>query len=70
MKGMNNSMEKRLLLKPAAKVLGLSENYLRTEARACRIPFIKVGNRYLFDINQVEEFLKNKALESMKLGGN
>lgn len=58
-------MNKRLLVNQAAHVLGVSSHYLRTEIKAGRIPYLKAGNRYILDIEQVEEFLKNKAIENM-----
>lgn len=58
-------MAQRLLLKAAAKELQLSEHFLRSEARAGRMPHIKVGNRYVFDIEIVNEHLKTKAMRSM-----
>ena len=37
-----------------------------TEARAGRIPHFRAGNRYIFDVEQVDEFLKRKALDIVK----
>ena len=59
-------MAKRLLLNPAADALGVTPHFLRTEAKAERIPHLKCGNRYIFDIEQVEEWLKKKALDNVK----
>jgi excisionase family DNA binding protein len=59
-------MIRRLLLNEAAKELGVSPHYLRVEAKAGRLPHLRVGNRFLFPIEQVEEFLKQKALENVK----
>lgn len=56
----------RMLLKDAAKALGVSKHFLYTEARAGRIPHFRAGNRYIFDIEQVDEFLRQKALESVR----
>lgn len=63
-------MSKRLLLKEAAKVLGMSQHYLRTEIKAGRLPYLCAGNRYILDVEQVEEFLKDKALENMESNCN
>lgn len=60
----------RMLLKDAAKALGVSKHFLYTEARAGRIPHFRAGNRYIFDIEQVDEFLRQKALENVKEGKN
>jgi excisionase family DNA binding protein len=59
-------MSKRLLLNRAAEALGVTEHYLRTEIKAGRIPYLMAGNRYIIDVEQVEEFLKNKAMGNMK----
>lgn len=56
----------RMLLKDAAKALGVSKHFLYTEARAGRIPHFRAGNRYIFDVEQVNEFLKQKALENVR----
>jgi excisionase family DNA binding protein len=60
-------MAKRLLLNPAAEALGVTPHFLRTEAKAERIPHIRCGNRYLFDVDQVEEFLKQRAIANVKI---
>jgi hypothetical protein len=62
-------MGRRAYLKQTAKELGVAEYYLRNEAKAKRMPCIMCGNRYIFDIEQCEEFLKNKALENIKNDG-
>ncbi|MBU3075621.1 excisionase family DNA-binding protein [Clostridium estertheticum] len=59
-------MSKRLLLNQAAEALGVTAHYLRMEVKAGRMPYLRVGNRYVIDVEQVEEFLKNKAMENMK----
>ncbi len=56
----------RMLLKDAAEALGVSKHFLYAEARAGRIPHFRAGNRYIFDVEQVDEFLKQKALESVR----
>lgn len=63
-------MAKRMLLKDAAEALGVSRHFLYTEARAGRIPHFRAGNRYIFDIEQVDEFLKRKALENVREENN
>jgi len=59
-------MSRRMLLKEAAEALGVSRHFLYTEARAGRIPHFRAGNRYIFDVEQVDEFLRQKALESVR----
>jgi len=53
-------------IKNTAKILGISEYFLRTEAKAGRIPCYKSGKTYIFDISQLEEFLKNRAMENIR----
>ena len=60
----------RMLLKDAAKALGVSKHFLYTEARAGRVPHFRAGNRYIFDVEQVDEFLKKKALENVRADDN
>jgi len=55
-----------MLLKDAAEALGVSKHFLYTQARAGKIPHFRAGNRYIFDIEQVDEFLKQKALENVR----
>jgi excisionase family DNA binding protein len=62
-------MGKKALLKDAAKAVGLTRNALYRMARAGEVPYIRVGGargRYVFDIEQLEEFLKQKALENVR----
>lgn len=59
-------MSKRMLLKQAAVELGLSPHYLRAEIKGGRIPYLMAGNRYILDIQLVEEYLKYKAFENMQ----
>lgn len=59
-------MSKRMLLTQAAAELGVTPHFLRLEAKAGRIPYIMAGNRYIFDVEQCEQFLKAKALENME----
>lgn len=58
-------MARRLLIGLAAKELGVSEHFLRTEIRAGRIPYISAGNRYIVDPEQVDQVLRNRALDNM-----
>ena len=58
-------MSRRLLLNQAAEVLGVTVHYLRTEVKAGRMPYLRAGNRYIIDVEQAENFLKNKAIQNM-----
>ncbi len=59
-------MARRATLVEAAERLGLSRHYLYTEARAGKIPCLKAGSRYVFDVEQVDEFLKKKCMEQIR----
>jgi excisionase family DNA binding protein len=52
-------------LKETAKQLGLSEYFLRSEAKAGRIPFYRSGGSYIFDVEQLDQFLKDRAMANM-----
>lgn len=59
----------KALLKEAAAAVGLSKHALYKMAKAGEIPCIRIGGprgRYLFDIEQLEDFLKQKALENVR----
>jgi excisionase family DNA binding protein len=58
-------MSKRAYLKETAEALGISQWALRGMAKSGEIPCWKTGNRYIFDIQQCEEFLNNKAMENV-----
>lgn len=59
-------MSKKAYLKVAAIELGLTEYQLRRMAKEHKIPFLMSGNRYVFDIELCEEFLKNEAIQNAK----
>lgn len=40
---------------------GLSASWLRAEAQANRIPFIRMGRRWMFNIDAVEQSLLERA---------
>ena len=62
-------MGKKALLEGAAKAVGLKKSSLYRMARAGEVPYIRIGGprgRYVFDIEQLEEFLKQKSLENVR----
>lgn len=59
-------MSKKSYLKVAAIELGLKEYQLRRMAKEHKVPFLMCGNRYVFDIELCEEFLKNEAIQNAK----
>lgn len=59
-------MTQKALLKQAAAAVGLSCNALYWMARRGEVPHIRIGNRYVFDIQQLEEHLRTMALNNVK----
>jgi hypothetical protein len=59
-------MSRRMYLNDAAKALEVAPYALRTMAKTGGIPCWKSGNRYIFDIEQCEEYLRNKAMENVE----
>jgi hypothetical protein len=55
-----------MLIKELHDTIGLTEWDIRQRAKTGRIPCLKSGNRYIFDIDLVEEFLKNEAMNNVK----
>jgi excisionase family DNA binding protein len=64
-----NCMDKPLTIKVAASTIGLSEDALRKAARNGTIPCLKIGNRYLFYLDQVLDLLRSQAQTNVKQGG-
>ena len=59
-------MGTRALLNATAEALGITPHRLRVMAKNGEIPVLKCGAKYVFDIEQCEIFLKNKAMENVK----
>ncbi|MEQ8197519.1 MAG: helix-turn-helix domain-containing protein [Clostridiaceae bacterium] len=59
-------MGKKALLREASEITGMSKWFLRQGARNGTIPCIKSGNRYVFDLELLDEYLKNMAIENTK----
>ncbi len=55
----------KTLLKQAAHAVGLSVNALYWMARRGEVPHLRIGNRYVFDTEQLQEHLRQKALKNM-----
>jgi hypothetical protein len=53
-----------LSLPRMARRLGVTQDWLRSEADAGRVPCLKAGKRYLFNAAAVAETLATKAAES------
>ncbi len=59
-------MGRKAYIRQAAEELGLTEYQLRRMAKEGKVPFLKSGVKYIFDIELCEEFLRNQALENIK----
>lgn len=57
----------KINLKDCADALGVSKHYLRTEAAAGRIPHFKSGNKYYFDLEQVDAYLNDLSMEQVRI---
>jgi hypothetical protein len=50
-----------LPLGPTARLLSVPANWLRAEADAGRLPHLRAGSQYLFDVDTVERLLLERA---------
>lgn len=60
-------MGRKAYIKQAAVELGLTEYQLRRMAKEGKLPFLKSGVKFIFDIKLCEEALKKQALENMRI---
>ena len=49
-------------IKGASRYMSISENTLSYLVKELRIPFCRVGRLIRFDLNEIDEFMKNKAV--------
>ena len=54
-------------MKEASEYLGISYWLINQLVRKKQIPYCKVGGKYLFRVQALDEYLKNMEQESMKL---
>lgn len=54
-------MNELLTLSRLARRMGVPATWLRTEADAGRIPCLRAGRRYLFDLSAVQRELSDRA---------
>ncbi len=59
-------MGKKMYIKELAEVTGLTDYQLRRMTKGGNLPFIKSGNRYIYDQDLVEEALRNMALANIQ----
>lgn len=60
-------MGRKAYIKQTAVELGLTEYQLRRMAKEGKLPFLKSGVKFIFDIELCEEALKKQALENMRI---
>jgi hypothetical protein len=66
-------MARKALLTEAAGKVGLTKNALYTLARAGKVPHLRIGGkrgRYVFDLQLLEEALREMALANVKQSEN
>lgn len=61
-------MSELLSLSRLARRLGVTQQWLRDQADAGKIPCLKAGNRYLFNPVAVQEALAAKATQTLQGG--
>lgn len=61
-------MSDLLSLSRMARRLGVTQQWLRDQADAGKIPCLKAGNRYLFNPVAVQETLATKAARTLQGG--
>ena len=54
-----------LTMKEASEYLGISYWLINQLVRKQQIPYCKVGGKYLFRVQALDEYLKNMELQSM-----
>lgn len=59
-------MGRKAYLAQAAEALDLTPYQLRRMAKEGRVPFLKSGVKYIFDVDLCEESLKSQAMANMK----
>lgn len=59
-------MGRKAYIKQAAEEIGLTEYQLRRMTKEGKVPFLLSGNRYIFDLDLLEEALRNEAMKNVK----
>ena len=63
---MNNQIQRTTLtMKEASEYLGISYWLINQLVRKKQIPYCKVGGKYLFRVQALDEYLRNMELQSM-----
>jgi len=59
-------MEKRFLnIKEMSDYIGLTQGTLYVWTSQRRLPYLKVGNRVRFDLQEIEKWLKGKRIKDL-----
>ena len=61
---------KLLPVGPTARHLRVSVSWLRGEAEANRVPHLRAGDRFLFDLQAVEQVLLERARQQVEGGSS
>lgn len=59
-------MGKKAYIRQAATAKELTEYQLRRMAKEGKVPFIMSGNRYIFDLDLLEDALNKMAMDNMR----
>ena len=59
-------MSELLSLSRMARRIGVTQKWLREQADTAKIPCLKADNRYLFNLEAVQEALTTKASKAQK----
>ena len=62
----NQIQRTTLTMKEASEYLGISYWLINQLVRKKQIPYCKVGGKYLFRVQALDEYLNNKEQESLK----
>lgn len=63
-------MGRKAYIKEAAKEQGLTDYQLRRMAKEGKVPYLMSGSRYIFDLDLLEEYLRNEAMKNVKQEDN
>ena len=62
-------MDDLLSLPGAARRLGVPAKWLKAEAEADRVPHLRAGSRYLFDLGKLQEAIRQRIPAPMRTEG-
>lgn len=59
-------MGRKAYMKEAAEESGLTMYQLRRKTKEGKVPYLTSGNRYIYDLDLLEEALRNEAMANVK----